>query len=148
MGAILIGGTAGMMLLGASGGVAALGDTLFPVTSLGEGFAQDLSPGAHFLVRLRVLHPLLAFSVAALVSAMALWGALAARGPDLRSASWMLISLFFLQIVVGFINLGLLAPVPLQLLHLLMADLVWMGFVRFASLWTQEREAREAAPRA
>jgi hypothetical protein len=29
-----------------------------------------------------------------------------------------------------------------------MADLVWMGFVRFASLWTQEREAREAAPRA
>ncbi|HZH31749.1 MAG TPA: COX15/CtaA family protein, partial [Pyrinomonadaceae bacterium] len=57
--AIFAAGLCGTLLVAVSGAVAALGDTLFPVNSLAEGIRQDLSPTAHFLVRLRVLHPLL-----------------------------------------------------------------------------------------
>ena len=34
-----------------------------------------------------------------------------------------------LQIALGFANVILLAPVWLQLLHLLVADAIWIGFV-------------------
>src|SRR5438093_1088513 len=51
---------AGMFLLGTSGAVAALGDTLFPARTWAEGVAQDLSIGAHAFIRLRILHPFIA----------------------------------------------------------------------------------------
>src|SRR5262249_16803055 len=57
----------GLVILGVSGAIAALGDTLFPSRSLAEGFRQDMSSGAHLLLRLRVLHPLLAFAVGTLL---------------------------------------------------------------------------------
>ena len=47
-----------------SGAVTALGDTLFPVNTLAEGLAQDVSPTARFLVRLRVWHPFIAVAMA------------------------------------------------------------------------------------
>ena len=48
------------VFLGVCGAVTALGDTLFPSQSLRDGFNQDVSLGAHFLLKLRVVHPLLA----------------------------------------------------------------------------------------
>ncbi|MEO1088050.1 MAG: COX15/CtaA family protein, partial [Acidobacteriota bacterium] len=50
-----------VFVIGTSGAIAALGDTLFPAGSLAEGLRQDLSPTAHIFVQLRVLHPFLAF---------------------------------------------------------------------------------------
>jgi heme A synthase len=58
---------AGLMIVAMSGGIAALGDTLFPATSFAEGLRQELGTGAHVLLKLRVLHPILAVAVAALV---------------------------------------------------------------------------------
>ena len=49
-----------LLLVGTSGAIAALGDTLYPSRSILGGLAADVSPTAHFLVRLRVAHPLLA----------------------------------------------------------------------------------------
>ena len=43
-------------VLGVSGAIAALGDTLFPVTSLAAGFTCDFDPSANLFVRLRVAH--------------------------------------------------------------------------------------------
>jgi len=48
-----------VVLLGMTGAIAALGDTLFPASSLRAGFSQDFSAAANFLVRLRGLHPAL-----------------------------------------------------------------------------------------
>ena len=49
-----------VMILGVSGAIAALGDTLFPSRSLAEGLAHDFDPAASIFVRLRVLHPVIA----------------------------------------------------------------------------------------
>jgi cytochrome c oxidase assembly protein subunit 15 len=113
--------TVGVFLTGASGGIAALGDTLFPATSLAHGFAQDASTTAHIFLKLRVLHPIFAVTTAAilLVSARAL------RGPHAITLAVLVCA----QATVGFFNLFLLAPVPLQLVHLALADATWVAFV-------------------
>jgi cytochrome c oxidase assembly protein subunit 15 len=45
-----------------------------------------------------------------------------------RRARWAAI-LAFGQIALGVVNFGLLAPIPLQLAHLFLADLVWVATV-------------------
>src|SRR5215472_11792024 len=47
------------MCIGITGSLAALGDTLFPATSLRASFIQDFSSG-NILLRLRFLHPVAA----------------------------------------------------------------------------------------
>jgi heme A synthase len=127
------------LVLGASGAVTALGDTLFPVGSLAEGLAQDFSPTAHLLLRLRVFHPLLAVTTGGLVALAA--AAAAATRPRARRAAALVVGLFAAQIGLGLVNLGLMAPVPLQLAHLLLADLVWIALVLLAVPALQPRAA-------
>jgi len=124
-----------VMILGVTGAITALGDTLFPAGSLQEGIAQDFSPTAHFLVRLRVWHPLVAILSAAYVLVLA--GLAAMSRPDawVKRFSNLLMVLFLVQIVAGSINLVLLAPIPLQIIHLLLADLVWIGLVLLAAAY-------------
>lgn len=122
-------GVAGFMLLGASGAITALGDTLFPAESLAAGLQEKFEPGVHFLIRLRLYHPLIGFAMAVyLVVASSL--ILEERPSPLmhqltRTMRW----LFFAQVGVGIINVLLLAPVWMQLLHLLMADIVWIAAI-------------------
>lgn len=125
----LSGALLGTLILGVSGAVAALGDTLFPVDSLGAGLRQDFSPTAHFLIRLRLLHPLLAAVVGAYLLLTA--GSLARTHRDVWVRRWALAlaSLVLVQIGVGLLNVALLAPIWLQLVHLLLADLMWGALV-------------------
>ena len=109
--------------VGITGAIAALGDTLFPAQSLIDGIAADLDPTSHFLLRRRSLHP-----IVALVCAGVLW-ALAQRWPS-KPAQWLKV-LIVVQVLAGFINLILLAPGWLQLVHLLLADLLWVCFIIF-----------------
>ncbi|MEM7135583.1 MAG: COX15/CtaA family protein [Myxococcota bacterium] len=121
------GGAAFLLLLaGVSGAVAALGDTLFPAGSLAEALAADLSPTSHLFLRLRVWHPVIAIFAAGYL----LWfaGVLVRRNsPSLgRIQVWSLGGLALIQLAVGFFNVALLAPVWLQLVHLLIADAIWI----------------------
>lgn len=119
-----------LMALGVSGAITALGDTLFPAASLAEGVAQDLSPTAHFLIRLRVLHPLGALGTGLFVLLAALF--VAVHRPHCRRAALIFGLLYLTQIGVGFTNLALLVPASLQITHLLVADLVWISLVRLS----------------
>lgn len=119
----------GLVVLGVSGAIAALGDTLFPARSLAEGFRQDMAGGAHVLLRLRVLHPLLAVAVGTLLLATAAVSSLLRPGRPLRRAAIALATLVVLQLTAGMVNLVLLAPVWMQLVHLLLADAVWLAAV-------------------
>jgi heme A synthase len=117
------------MLVGASGALAALGDTLFPVQSLAEGIQQDFSPTAHFLVRLRLLHPTI--SILAGIYLILAVGAinLKTRDLSLHRLARLLTLLVTVQLGAGFLNVLLLAPVWMQIVHLLLADLVWIVLV-------------------
>jgi heme a synthase len=123
----------GLLLVAASGAVAALGDTLFPASSLVAGVRQDLSPASHFLLRLRVLHPLLAVAVAAYLLFLPQLVRAPRLGRTPRKLGTAVSLLALVQLAVGAANLGLLAPVALQLLHLLLADLLWISVVLFGA---------------
>jgi cytochrome c oxidase assembly protein subunit 15 len=126
--ASLVAGCGTLLLAGASGAVAALGDTLFPAISLGDALAADLSASSHLLLRLRVLHPLLA--VTAVLTVVVLSGRLSrGRGESIARVASAVRTLAVLQIVLGLANVVLLAPVWLQLVHLLVADAIWVGFI-------------------
>jgi heme A synthase len=119
----------GIVIVGMSGAITALGDTLFPPQTLGQGLAQDIAPGAHFLLRLRALHPLLASVV---VVAGMVWADGRRRAVEAASAKWRLTALrglLLIQLALGAANVILLAPVWLQILHLLLANLVWLLLV-------------------
>lgn len=126
----LVASLLGVMLLGTSGAVAALGDTLYPAASLRAGLAQDFSTTAHLFVRLRVLHPMIALLAGALVVAAAVAARRARRGDVLVDALARAVgALFVAQLGAGLVNLVLLAPVWMQLVHLLVADALWLGLV-------------------
>jgi heme A synthase len=125
-------GLLGMLLIGMSGAVTALGDTLFPANSLAEGIAADLDPNAHFLIRLRVYHPVIAVVVAGY--SLFLVRTLFIHNQGLaRKLLALLIVVGIVQLSLGLINLLLLAPIPLQIIHLLSADLVWITYVLMAA---------------
>lgn len=119
----------GLLVLGVSGAIAALGDTLFPSTTLAEGLRQDISETAHILIKLRVLHPLLAVSVGAFLVLASRWVARVRPSEDVRRAASAITVLYAVQLGAGVTNLLLLAPVWMQLVHLLLADFVWMAVV-------------------
>ena len=118
-----------MLLVGVTGAIAALGDTLFPVDSLQEGLAQELSPDAHPFVALRIIHPIVAVFTAAFLLFVA--NQCAATIKSLSVARYKRLVVFFvlIQLVAGLLNWLLLAPIWMQLVHLLIADAVWIVLV-------------------
>ena len=123
----------GVLVLGVSGAITALGDTLFPATSFAEGKAMTFSPSSHVFVRLRVWHPFLALVTGGLLLAAA--AAATRHRPDavVSRVATTLIGLFALNLAVGVVNVWWLAPLPAQLVHLLLADLVWIALVILAA---------------
>ena len=136
---------AGVMLLGVTGAIAALGDTLFPPHSLAEGLAQDLSVSSHILLRLRALHPFGAVVVAVLLLSFAAY--VPPRGPASRRFARALSALVLTQLSLGVLNLVLHAPVWMQLLHLVTADAVWVCLVMLsATSFATAGAGADAAP--
>jgi heme A synthase len=121
-----------VLVLGASGAVAALGDTLFPSTSLREGIAQDFSPVAHAFLRLRLLHPVIALTSGVLVLGAAGLVRSMSESANARRFARFVTILFVTQFAAGVLNLSLLAPIGMQIVHLLLADLTWIALVLMA----------------
>ena len=104
-----------MIVVAAAGAVVALGDTLFPHASLAEGIAADLDPTSHFLIRLRLWHPILAVVTAILAV--------------FSFRSTLVTTLVLAQVGLGVMNVLMLAPLPLQMAHLLGSSVLWIAMV-------------------
>jgi heme A synthase len=139
-------------LLGMTGAITALGDTLFQATSLTQGFQRDFATASHFLVKLRVIHPFLAvltatflFHYAELASQVRGRGA---NDSDVARFSTALRALVGTQLALGALNLVLLAPTPLQLVHLLVAESLWIVLVLLTAvtLWEQDLPQQAHVP--
>lgn len=128
-----------------TGAIAALGDTLYPASSLLDGLLADASSTASLVLRLRILHPALGVAVG-MILVFGLW-AIPMAGDD-RHARRLRVAvavLAALQMMLGFLNVWLLAPVWLQLVHLLVADLLWISLVLVTALTLARREAAPGA---
>ena len=122
-------GLLGTLVLGVSGAITALGDTLYPVSSLAEGLRADLSTAAPFVVQFRKYHPALAILVGGYLAIFAIYRARLTTSPATRGFAFALSGLVLTQWAFGAMDVYLLAPYWLQLLHLFLADLLWIAAV-------------------
>jgi cytochrome c oxidase assembly protein subunit 15 len=133
------------LALGVSGAVAALGATLFP-ESAQAGALSETSPSAQLLFSLRQykLHPLLAVLVGGYLVYFARGAYRSFAGVWARRWAASVVALVAAQLGAGLLNAALLAPVWLQLIHLLLADLLWLALVLLsASSLAQTRASSE-----
>jgi cytochrome c oxidase assembly protein subunit 15 len=142
-----IGSLAGLLvvlIVGVTGSLAALGDTLFPATSLGAALSQDFSATGGWLIRWRWTHP----ALAVLAGIFLIWLLIRAARPasptskeaagywNNRGLSVLVLILLAVQYGLGVLDVVLLAPVWLQIAHLLGADLLWAAILVLAARFT------------
>ena len=122
------------IVVGVSGSLAALGDTLFPSSSLRMAIEQDLAAGSPLLLRLRGLHP----ASALVAGAFVVWLLTRARRRGSDRLTTVVLTLLGVQFVLGVVDVVLLAPVWMQIVHLLGADLYWVALVALSAvlLWS------------
>ena len=119
-------GLVSVMVIGITGSLSSFGDTIFPADSLRRAVLQDFSSSGPTLLRLRVLHP-----IAVVVGSMYVLWLLQAFWRKQERSAWMSVLPITLtgQMALGAMNVILLAPVWLQMTHLLVAEIFWILLV-------------------
>ncbi len=131
----------GLIVVSAFGTAASLASTVFPSESFLDGVRSDFAGGAHYLIRLRVWHP---------VAVLAFGGYLVWLGRRLgRTLSHglpapflVVTAVFVTELAVGVVDMLLLAPIGLQMAHLFLAHALWLGLL---TLWLQLRSEPAAS---
>ncbi len=116
------------LITGATGSVAALADTLFPSPSFAAAMAADFAANSPLLIRMRWMHP----ATAMIAAACTVWLIVGFRKRGMHTAALGLAINVLLQIILGSLDVLLLAPTTLQVIHLLSADIFWISLVSFA----------------
>ena len=130
----VVAGALVLIFLGGSGALNALADTVFPSTSVMSDLAEKFGPTAPWLSRLRILHP-----ISAVVGGLFLaWMAMSRAAPvSERTHRWAasVAVLVVIQMLIGVANIFYLTPLSLQIVHLMVADFLWIAYVIFAASW-------------
>lgn len=132
-----------VMVVGVTGSLAALGDTLFPARSLRAALAQDFSAASGWLVRWRWTHPTIALVAGIFLIWLVMRASRKSAHWDNRRLSVLILLLLAGQYVLGVLDVVLLAPTWLQIAHLFGADVLWAALVVLVARLTLE----PAAPR-
>lgn len=124
--------TLSILLFAITGAWASLSTTLFPSESLISGLMNDLSAESHYLVRLRILHPLLAVSLG-LYFVWDYWTkSLSTETNELsKKISAQTAFAFLVAIAFGASTLLALSPTWMKLTHLGIAHLLWGMVLRW-----------------
>ena len=139
----------GILLVSATGAVTALGDTVYPLQHAGVSarLQADLGENASLLQHLRDIHPFLAGGVAAFVTYAAMLIPGYRKGVVVLRAGQCLAGVVCLQVMAGVVNIWLSAPGPMQVAHLLLANLAWIAVIALAAaLRSAPLSARAAGP--
>jgi cytochrome c oxidase assembly protein subunit 15 len=137
---LLIGAILAALLIAVTGSITALSDTLFPVTSLRAGLDADFSSTAPALLKLRIWHPVIAAAASTYLVLLAV------KIGRARPLALTVIALVVIQLFAGMLNLYLLAPIWMQLVHLLLADLLWIALVLFTASVLEKSPVHDRAP--
>ena len=129
------------LLAGATGALAALADTLFPSPSLSAAIAADFTATSPLLIRMRWIHP--ASSALVVACTLILIVGFVRRGYSTLAIG--LASNLVAQIIIGLMDVALLAPTTIQVLHLFSADVFWISLVVIAVPMLLPQAASDAA---
>lgn len=121
-----------IILVAITGAWASLSTTLFPSESLLSGLMNDFSKEAHYLVRLRILHPLVAIGIGGFFIAM-FWKSSLNNHYSLRfrQHSQQTALVFLVALGFGASTLLALSPVWMKIIHLTLVHGVWVFLIRW-----------------
>jgi heme A synthase len=130
---LLIAGFISFVVIAVMGAITSLGDAIFPVQTTAEAFERSLTPGQHFLERLRIYHPFAAIGLGLYILVAARIISTQRPTATTQNLSLAIFVIYLLQIAAGFLNVALNAILPTQLVHLFLADSLWMLWVLLAA---------------
>ncbi len=111
-------------LTGATGSITALADVLFPSASFVEGFIEDFDSTSEVLTRLRILHPFVST-----ILSIFLFSESNRFKKEFAIDSSIIKFLVIVGVILGVLNVVSNIILPLSILHLLLADLLWITYV-------------------
>jgi heme o synthase len=119
-------GCLGMLFLGVTGAISAFGHQVNPDV---HGLAAMTDPKAFWASRLAVSHPYGSASVGLYLFLMC--GMIRHLRPDpfVHKSALLVMGMLVVQMLVGVSNIWLKAPIPMQMIHLVIADLNWVSMV-------------------
>ena len=111
-------------LTGATGSITALADVLFPSASFVEGFIEDFDSTSEVLTRLRILHPFVST-----ILSIFLFSESNRFKKEFAIDTSTIKLLVIVGVILGVLNVVSNIILPLSILHLLLADLLWITYV-------------------
>lgn len=136
----------GCLIIALTGSIASLSNTLFPSSSLSEGWVMDFDENSPWIVHLRLWHPVIAVFVGGAVLFYLLWN-FTGKNDFIQlmelfknkksilyklktlidyNKQFFLICLLFLGLFTGGAALLTLSPLMMKMIHLLTAYLIWI----------------------
>ena len=112
------------LLSGATGSITALADVLFPSASFVEGFLADFDRTSEVLTRLRILHPIISSTLSIVLYVYAT-GIRKKYNVSVKPLQTLILIAVFLGVINVLSNIVL----PLSILHLAIADFLWISFI-------------------
>lgn len=107
------------------------------------GARNDALPPEHFLVRLQAFHPFLAVLMGVYLGILSVVIAMFRVTPIIRYGTAAVAATVFLQLIAGLVDTLLQAPVWMQIVHLLLADAVWIAYSLMLAANFAESEVRQ-----
>ncbi len=121
-----------LILIAITGAWASLSTTRSRSESLLSGLMNDFSKDAHYLVRLRILHPLIAITIGGLFISIFWKSALNPQhSPRFRQHSQQTALIFLVALGFGASTLLALSPVWMKIIHLTLVHVVWVFLIRW-----------------
>lgn len=116
-----------LLIIAITGSWAALASTLFPSESLLNGLAADFSSESHWLLRIRIIHPVLALCLSLFSLYLLEKLKECSSNAEYKSSVRKTTILIIIVVFVGMSTLLTGSPTILKILHLLSADLAWIS---------------------
>ena len=111
-------------LTGATGSITALADVLFPSASFIEGLSDDFDSTSEILTRLRIVHPIVSTVLSIFLFSES------NRFKNIFGINASAIKILVITgVVLGTLNVVSNIILPLSILHLLLADLLWITYI-------------------
>jgi heme A synthase len=129
--------------IGLTGAVIALGDTLLIAYIKEGGEGAELSPLVATLKELRIVHPMVAVLSSVFLGVLGWQTSYRRPNASAKPLAWGLTLLLIVQLLAGLLNVYLKVPIAMQLIHLLLADLIWITIVLVSASALSERETAD-----
>ncbi|MDJ0496259.1 MAG: COX15/CtaA family protein [Acidimicrobiia bacterium] len=121
-----------VLLIGATGALNALADTLIQSDALAETVPGEVQVTEPVLRKIRTIHPFVSI-IGGLALFMLVRYLAEGAGRTVRLLALGIQGIVWLQFFVGLLNIALEVPLETQLIHLFIADVLWIAVVLLGS---------------